>query len=61
MSSTTDNMYVCLCNAVKASEIENAIANGVITLDALQDTLDVANNCGACQNDVQEILDACTT
>lgn len=53
------DVYICLCNAVKQSQIENAIANGVITLEDLQDTLDVATNCGACQHEVQDILDAC--
>ena len=50
------DMYICLCNAVKKSEIELAILDGHNTLERLQEELDVANNCGACACDVQRIL-----
>lgn len=50
------DMYICLCNAVKESQIENAIANGVVTLEDLQDTLEVNINCGSCEVDVLKIL-----
>lgn len=50
------DMYICLCNAVKKSEIELAILGGHDTLEKLQEELDVANNCGACTYDVQLIL-----
>lgn len=51
------DMYICLCNGVRQSQIENAIANGAITMEALQDTLEVNINCGMCGPDVIELLD----
>ena len=50
------DMYICLCNAVLQSQIENAIDDGITTLEALQETLEVAMNCGACTKDVLSIL-----
>jgi bacterioferritin-associated ferredoxin len=51
------DMYICLCNAIRQSEIEKAIDEGAVTLEALQETLEVAVNCGACTQDVLEILE----
>ena len=51
-----EDMYICLCNGVRQSQIQNAIDDGIITLENLQDTLDVAMNCGACAKDVICIL-----
>lgn len=50
------DMYICLCNAVKQSQIEEAIDNGFTTFEGLQEHLEVAMNCGACTNDVLRIL-----
>ena len=50
------DMYICLCNAIKQSQIEDAIDNGIITFEGLQDALGVAMNCGACTGDVLAIL-----
>lgn len=50
------DMYICLCNAVKQSQIEAAIDDGVTTLEGLQELLEVAINCGACTSDVLSIL-----
>ena len=50
------DMYICLCNAVKQSLIEEVIDDGITTFEALQEKLDVAMNCGACSVDVINIL-----
>jgi bacterioferritin-associated ferredoxin len=50
------DMYICLCNAVKQSQIEEAIDSGITTFEGLQEHLEVAMNCGACTNDVLKIL-----
>lgn len=42
-------MFICICNAVKESQIKNAILQGHNTLEALQTELDVATCCGGCQ------------
>lgn len=52
-----EDMYICLCNAVRQSQIEKAIAEGVNTLELLKDTLEVAINCCQCEPDVIRILD----
>ena len=53
---TNNDMYICLCNGVKQSQIDNAISDGIDTLENLQETLEVAINCGACTNEVLCIL-----
>lgn len=53
-------MYICLCNAIKQSQIEDAIREGAITLEALQEKLEVAMNCGACETEIIEILNRFT-
>lgn len=52
-----EDMYICLCNSVKLSEIKKAMGEGITTLEALQDELEVAINCGACTRDVLQILE----
>lgn len=49
-------MYVCLCNAVTESQVQDAINEGACTLDQLRDTLQVSNCCGACEPAVAECL-----
>ena len=51
-------MYVCLCHAVKDSEIAEAVANGHHDLDAISDALGVGTGCGSCQSLAQSIIDA---
>lgn len=52
------DMYICLCSAVRKSQIEIAIQeNADITFEELQEKLDVASNCGACTADVLQILE----
>lgn len=48
--------YICLCNAVKLSTIEQAITDGIDTLEGLQEHLEVGVNCGACIPDILKIL-----
>lgn len=52
------DMYICLCNAVKKSTIEETIRSGITTLEGLQDALEVNMNCGACECDVIQILES---
>ncbi|WP_434354008.1 (2Fe-2S)-binding protein [Psychrobacter sp. HD31] len=50
-------MYVCICKDIKDKQIKNAMASGVDSMNALKDTLDVANCCGCCEPMVQDLLD----
>ncbi|MGH8225531.1 MAG: bacterioferritin-associated ferredoxin [Gammaproteobacteria bacterium] len=49
-------MYVCICNAVTDHRIREAVAEGKVSFEILQETLGVANCCGCCESEVREIL-----
>lgn len=51
-----EDMYICLCNGVKQSQIEQAIKDGTNTLEGLRDKLEVAVNCCACEPEVLQLL-----
>ena len=50
-------MFVCICNAVKESQIKTAIEQGHDSLEALQAELDVATCCGGCQPMIEGYLE----
>ncbi|MGI1678494.1 MAG: bacterioferritin-associated ferredoxin [Cellvibrionaceae bacterium] len=54
-------MYVCLCNNVTDRAIKRSVRNGAENLQAVQNELGVANQCGRCAclaNDIiHETLD----
>lgn len=52
-------MYVCICNRVSDNRIRNAVAAGVNSFEALQDTLNVSTCCGCCEPEVRETLQEC--
>ena len=43
-------MYVCLCNAVKDSEIAAAVADGHDDIESVAEALGVGTGCGSCQS-----------
>ena len=49
-------MYVCICNAVRESEIEQVIAEGVRDVDAVYEALDVEPQCGTCRAYIREMM-----
>ncbi len=50
---------ICNCNQITRGEIEDAIRNkNLKTVDEVGETVDAGTVCGACQDDIQEILDA---
>ena len=51
-------MYVCLCQAVRDSEVQAALKEGCRSLDALTDQLGVGAGCGGCREHVQSLIDA---
>ncbi len=51
-----EDVYICLCNAVRQSDIERAIDKGVTTLAGLEEVLEVNINCGCCEQEVIQIL-----
>jgi bacterioferritin-associated ferredoxin len=50
-------MYVCVCNAIKSSEIEALARAGVEDAAQVYEALDVETNCASCVDYVQEALD----
>lgn len=49
---------ICNCNQITRGEIEDAIRNkNLKTVDEVGETVDAGTVCGACQDDIQEILD----
>lgn len=50
---------ICNCNRITRGEIEDAIRNkNLKTVDEVGEAVDAGTVCGACQDDIQEILDA---
>jgi bacterioferritin-associated ferredoxin len=49
-------MFVCVCNAVSDTQIEDAVDAGVTSFEAIQEQLGVANTCGTCACEVKQIL-----
>ena len=41
-------MFVCVCNGVTETQILEAVADGVVSLEELHDRLGVASQCGSC-------------
>ncbi len=50
-------MYVCICKAITDKQIRKAAAAGVDNLYELRESLGVAETCGSCADQAQEILD----
>ena len=49
-------MYICLCNRITESEIDQAIHRGADSLRALQQNLSLGTNCGCCLEVANKIL-----
>jgi len=50
-------MYVCICNAVTESQIEQAVHDGARTLADLRRDLGVSAECGSCATYARQCLD----
>ena len=50
-------MYICVCNAVTESELQQAIADGARSVKDLREKLLVTGCCGSCLNSVKELLE----
>ena len=54
-------MYVCICNGVTESDIDEAVRDGARSLDCLTERLGVASCCGQCEEYAIARLDASAT
>lgn len=51
-------MYVCICNGVTDTQIENAIDNGAETMKELHSELGVGAQCGKCCQCAKRVLNS---
>jgi bacterioferritin-associated ferredoxin len=49
-------MYVCICNALRESEIRRAIADGADTPDDVYARLDCEPECGTCSDYIDGMI-----
>ncbi len=54
-----EDRIVCTCLGVSESTIIQAIQNGAHTLEEIEEATQAGTICGACLDDIQEILDRC--
>lgn len=53
-------MYVCICRAVSAKEIERVVAQGVTSFEGISSETGAATCCGTCEPCVRSQVDALT-
>lgn len=51
-------MYVCICKAVRESDLHAACAAGVRDMAALRSRFDIAGGCGKCGREARALLDS---
>ena len=49
-------MYVCMCQAVRDSEIRNAVQAGARDLDDVAESLGVGTGCGCCRDYAEQLI-----
>lgn len=50
-------MYVCICNAIKDSEVRDLIRRGVRSADHVYEALGCEPHCATCTETLQAMLD----
>lgn len=50
-------MIVCVCNAITERDIDEAVADGATSMQALQDSLRVSSQCGSCSGCAEACLE----
>lgn len=51
------DMYVCICNAIKESQVVSSVQEGNSDLDSVSADLGVGMYCGSCVNVVKALID----
>jgi bacterioferritin-associated ferredoxin len=49
-------MYICVCNAIKDSQIKQALHEGKLSISDLRQHLAFASCCGKCTSTMREML-----
>jgi bacterioferritin-associated ferredoxin len=50
-------MFVCVCHAVSADEVERAIDEGASTREAVTAACRAGGDCGACHQKIEEMIE----
>ena len=50
-------MYVCLCQAVKETDVRQALVEGAQDVEELAEQLGVGTGCGCCREFAQALVD----
>ncbi len=53
-------MYVCICNAITDTEIQEAINQGACSMKCLRSELGVGSQCGKCETYATKMIAAST-
>jgi bacterioferritin-associated ferredoxin len=51
-------MYVCICNALRKTQIEAVARNGAVSVEAAYAALDSQIQCGSCRDEAHDIIAA---
>lgn len=54
-------MYLCICRAVKQSEVDQAIENGWISFRDISDQTECSKDCGQCAKSIKEYIQTKTS
>jgi bacterioferritin-associated ferredoxin len=49
-------VYVCICNALRKSQIIAAAKNGAMTVDAAYAACDAKVQCGQCRDEAHDVI-----
>lgn len=50
-------MYVCICNAIRAREIEDLVAKGVRNVEDVYRGMGVEPECGTCREHIRALVE----
>ena len=52
-----EDRIICECMNVSYEDIKNAVKEGAKTLDDIKEATEAGTICGACEDEIQEVLD----
>ena len=50
-------MYICVCNAVNQTSINQYLELGVSTLEELQEYINICDTCFACEEQINQLIE----
>lgn len=50
-------MYICVCNAVNESQVQQAIDRGQCSIQGIRKHLDFTSRCGKCNRHLRKMID----